>query len=663
MTDPALTSAIDAGIRAHQRGDLAGAMDHYLSALAIDADHARALSLYGLALLHAGRTAEAREPLERAIERGGDQVDVQVNHARYLRATGEIDRAVETLVQATQSTPRDARVWRDLGEARIEQRDFAAAADALDEALQLQPGNLAIALRLARAHAAAGHNPAAFYALEHADKISPDAFETAEVRADMARFNNDWEGLATHAEKMIERAPENPKGWRDLSFALYERSLLRAALTAFSKVLELEGRTPANLVAYGRVALQAGLPATAGEAFDEAEVSAAADATLHAAQSERYAAEGLTEKALERAEQAVALDPGYTPAYPHLSALRRGKMMDTEIAALKEQMSTETLPPERRSMAAFVLGHHYDAIDDIENAFETYKKANLLAEAYREMNRLHYSPADMDARTQQILSHFQSIDAPAPEAGDEFAEKPTPIFLVGAPRSGATLAESVLGAHSRVFAGGELPAASTLLHFFLQREAFAGPLSEFERTKYLTGYWEQAPETDGAAFLTDTALGNIEAVGLIAHLFPDAPIIRIRRNPVETGFTIFRSEFTKHWAFTHDLELIAHYLKRVETLADYWSSLLGDRLVTVQYEDLASDFEPAARRLTAAAGLEWEPAQAERAAPGSATLSAVSVREPVELRSRAAAYGARLDPLREALERYGVDLETGALKG
>lgn len=663
MTKAAYDAALAAGIAAQRNRDTAEALRQYEAALAIAGDEPEALSLYGIALLHAGRRDDSEASLRKAVEKAPDLPGARLNLAEFYRATGQIERAADEWRRVVELAPENAYAWTQLGESYISKGEFERAADALDSALQHDSGNLRLALRLARAHAQAGNYPAAFFALEHADKLEPDAAETLRVRLDIARANRDWSAVARFAEQIIGKTSDNAAAWRDLAIAHFERGLTRAALQAFEKVLELEGRTAANLAAYAGVALQAGLPAKAGEALDEAE-GFGPDAALKSTQALRHLQQGDLARALSCCEEAVAIDPGHIPAYPQLSALRKGKLKDVEIAALRRVVDDASIAATRRSMASFVLGHHYDAVGEVDAAFQEYQRANALAREHRRRERIEYTTESAARRLSDVIGRFSSAEDFTRFRAPARTMPATPIFIMGAPRSGTTLVESVIAAHSRVRAGGELPTMSTLLQLFGGRGALAGGLTAEERERYVSAYWTQAPDLGGADYLTDKGLLNLESVGLIAQMFPTAPVIRIRRNPVETGLSIYSHEFTKFWPFTDDLALIANFLAQNERLAAHWSAMLGDRFTTVQYETIVADFDAGARLLIAACGLDWQDACAARqgeSAP-SATISAAQVREPVVLSQRAKAYERHLEPLVRALEAEGLDLETGALK-
>ena len=663
MSDAAANSILAEGFEAHRKGDLKTALARYEAALAENPADPDALSVYGMALLHARRTDEAEAPLVKAIELSPESPGYHANLAEYCRATGQIDRAIEELETATRLAPDFAKAWQILGESLIAKREYEKAAEALDRALILDSGNLALALRLARAHAAAGNYPAAFYALEHADKLKPDAPETLQVRLDFARVNRDWPTLERTSQQLLSKQPKNAAAWRDLALAFYESARLRASLEAFENVLKFEGRTPPNLTAYASVALRAGLTEKASAALEEADRQKP-NAALRSTQSLHRLQEGDIEQALSLAEEAVLLDPDYLPVYPHLSALRKGKLKESEIEALTRRVEEASRSPAERSMASFVLAHHHDAKGDIDRAFQEYARANAFANENRRLENVEYDASGAEQRIKSIWDRFSDQEDFAAATSGAAESPATPIFIMGAPRSGTTLLESVVGAHSGVHAGGELPAMATLLELFMQRGAFAGPLSEDERAHFAGAYWAQAPALDGARFMTDKGLLNADAVGLIAQLFPASPIIRVRRNPVETALSIYRHEFTKYWAFTGGFEDIAHFLALREKTAAHWESVLGDRFVTVQYEPFVENFDAEARRLVELCGLDWEEGCAERGKPGSAasTISAVQVREPVSLSGRAQAYAAHIEPLLRALEAAGLDLETGALK-
>ncbi|MCZ6526671.1 MAG: sulfotransferase [Gammaproteobacteria bacterium] len=316
---------------------------------------------------------------------------------------------------------------------------------------------------------------------------------------------------------------------------------------------------------------------------------------------------------------------------------------------------------EHRIDLAFTLGRAYEVKENYQSAYEAYDLANRLSLDQGRSLKLHYDHNESAARTERIKALFNpdAIQHPLDDAD------PCPIFIVGMPRSGTTLVESTIAAHSRVFAGGERPLfpqiLNTTLSFSSQNDLALPPRSTLE--EWAMTYLSDRPDIGTADYFTDKNPLNIEAVGLIAVLFPNAPIVHIRRNPVETCFSIFKHKFSKFWSFAHSLSDIAHFYGQYALLVSHWQQLLGDRFLTIQYEELATNFSTMAPVLINHCGLEWEAQcldfqKENRAIP---TLSAVQIREPVKLSFAVAKnYQEFIAPLIEGLRSVGVDLDTGA---
>jgi hypothetical protein len=175
-------------------------------------------------------------------------------------------------------------------------------------------------------------------------------------------------------------------------------------------------------------------------------------------------------------------------------------------------------------------------------------------------------------------------------------------------------------------------------------------------------YFSDLP-TGAADHITDKHPRNLEAVGLIARMLPNAFIVHVRRNPLETCLSVFRQEFNKHWTFTHRMGDIAECYVRYTQLAAHWARTLPDRFMTVQYEDFVANFPSAAPQLLHACGLSWEPQclEFQKTSRAIATFSTVQARAAVASgNGRVQKYEKHLGPLRAALEAAGVNIETGA---
>ncbi|WP_428332884.1 tetratricopeptide repeat-containing sulfotransferase family protein [Novosphingobium sp.] len=237
-----------------------------------------------------------------------------------------------------------------------------------------------------------------------------------------------------------------------------------------------------------------------------------------------------------------------------------------------------------------------------------------------------------------------------------------PVFIVGLARSGSTLVEQILACHPDVHGGDEarhLPAAidaSGLRGW----PGMMGVLRQDHVDVMACAWLAAASAPAGAARrITDKLLSNCFFLGLIAVLFPNAKVIQIVRDPVDTCVSAFTTLFARDMAHSYDFGELARYHQRHVDLMDHWHSVLPPgMLTTVHYEDVVRDLEGEARRLVAFVGLEWDPACLAFHASARAvrTASVAQVRRPLYASSiaRWRRYGPALDPLIAALTPHPI---------
>lgn len=663
MTDSAFDDLVNRGAAAHQANRYEEALAAYKQALEINPTDAEVNSLYGLALTHLGRLEEARAVLEKAVEQEPEEIGFRLNLVEYLEKSQQLDRAeyeIDIVVSLDAKFPRS---WEKKGDVSLKRKKLDAAANAYSTASMLEPDNFRVAMKLARAHAVLGNFKQAHDALDIAERLEPQRIEMFDLRCALLTEERDWRGLEFASRLWSASDPENPAAWHRLTQATFEQGLYRQSIDVYDKVLQLAPRSAMNLAAFGRICLHAMDFDKAAAALDEAEVLDSHLTDMLAAKGLLLTYLGRFEEAEKYCRQCLDIDPDYAPVYTQLTRLTSGHLTDSEMTTLARLNEDESKPVENRVIAGFALAHGQDAAGDIEAAFASYEKANSMRCNHIRAERLVYDRAQTEARTKRLIDLFaEPSDLKAPTS------EMTPIFIVGMPRSGTTLVEGTLSAHSRIVACGERVTMPQILDAYLTTLAATDDLAVSGKVlqEWADYYLQETPFRAPADHMTDKNPLNFEAVGLIARLFPKAVIINMRRNPVETGLSIFRQEFTKFWTFSHRLEDIGHYYGHYARLVDHWQKHFPDRFITIQYEDFAENFDSAAPALLDACGLAWEDAcrYFQKKAPAIATFSAVQAREPVVVRrGKAKAYASHLGPLIDALNAANVNPDTGELRG
>ena len=245
---------------------------------------------------------------------------------------------------------------------------------------------------------------------------------------------------------------------------------------------------------------------------------------------------------------------------------------------------------------------------------------------------------------------------------------PAPVFIVGMPRSGTTLCEQILAAHSGVHGAGE---RSALRHIFT---ALGGAADEPEAVHRIAGL--QVPVLDHAAKLyldelhglapdkqriVDKMPGNYGLLGLVGRMLPAAKIIHCVRDPRDIGLSIFTYRFHGYHPYAHDLADIGWTIAQQLRLMDHWRRVLPNPILTVALADWVHDFDGTLDRVLTHLDLPPDPNcacfyEVDRTVR---TVSRAQVRQPVNAKglNRWVGYAEQLQPLVSALRDAGLRLE------
>jgi hypothetical protein len=214
-----------------------------------------------------------------------------------------------------------------------------------------------------------------------------------------------------------------------------------------------------------------------------------------------------------------------------------------------------------------------------------------------------------------------------------------PIFVLGWPRSGTTLVEQIISAHSQIIGGGEinlvhkatLPMKGSGCQYAkVFQDKFSSPQIAWEKTAML--YHHLVKERFGQnGKIVDKSLNNSRYLGLISRIFPKSPIIWLRRKPLDAAWSCYRTCFSGNMAWSWSLSDIAEHFANEDRLFQHWKNLLGDKILVVPYESLVSQPEVWERKIIHHCELPTENLLAtfysvERAVT---TSSSIQVRQPI----------------------------------
>lgn len=419
--------------------------------------------------------------------------------------------------------------------------------------------------------------------------------------------------------RVLDRYPLKGPLWTDLALALRDLGRHSAAADAAARAAGLDDRSPTASVRLGEILLSLNERERANAAF----------------------------------RRALALEPANVSA---LRGLCQTEAVGAESAVVRQMLSlceSTSLTPTERAGLHYALTQVFRQAGRDEQFLHHLWTANA--------NQRALCP-DGRAKYEEIFDRLESAFTPAAFAKVTPVDRvrPTPIFILGMPRSGTTLVEQLLAAHPDVAGGGELDYVRRPLRRAVER-ATGQPFPERfetippqELNAMARAYARRLDLIgDGRAFVTDKTPGNFHVLGLLRILFPQGRIVHVARDPMDTCFSILQYPFDDRSPHTCDVELLAYAYGRYRRLMDRWREKFGDGFIAVEYERLVEAPADEARRLFEYCGLEWKDAYLEfhRAGRAVRTFSTTQVRQPIYRTSVGAwrRYETALEPLARAL--------------
>lgn len=363
-------------------------------------------------------------------------------------------------------------------------------------------------------------------------------------------------------------------------------------------------------------------------------------------------------------EKAIAINGNLDKATAALSHMRRQTPESNHIAELVERLDNYDGDLREEMRLRFALAKEYDDTGSYAEAFATISEVSA-----RWRRKIDYS-IEQDARLFESLREcFTPAAVAAAGPGHESTE---PIFVIGMPRTGTTLTERIISSHSAVYSAGELnsmglligAAANARAGSVLTPEAVSGALGADFR-KLGERYIELTrPATGHTPHFVDKMPLNFLCTGFILLALPNARVVCVRRNPMDTCLSNFRQLFAltnRYYAYSYDILDCGRYYLMFDRLMHHWDELFPGRVLQINYEDIVNEQESGSRELIAFCGLDWEERclDFDKNEAPVATASSAQVRQPVyrTALARWKNYEEQLEPLAALLSEGGVATE------
>lgn len=655
--------------------------------------HAYALHLLGIIAYQVGKMTLAIQLIVQAIQSKDHIALFHSNLGEMYRQLQEIDLSIQCGQRAVTLEPNSANAWSNLGITYYDAKQYDQAKNCHQRALALNPQLSCSLNNLGSIYKTQDHTTLAIEFYHAAINASPYFVEPLNNLGVLFLQKQEFKQAWQHLNQAIVLAPNFADAHCNLGLALLGLEQSANALVHFEKTLQLKPDYAEAYYGYAKVYLHQ-------HNFTESEYAIRKAITLNPEQVEFYQLladiyheQGHYTQALMHLDQALAMDPTLSNLYlskgnvlmgmgeisqaeeqflkvtthpnpntrvnAHYSLVQLSKVNPDNgslHALLSIAKDVQALSPSQLEYLYFALGKCYDDIGEWSKAFNYFTEGCRL-----KRHRITYDIAEHIQFTHKLIHCFTEHTIEHLKA---FANSSAlPIFIVGMPRSGSTLVEQVLSEHSDVYGAGELKYLNNLI-----QRPFKSPLGtlyypdnilhlspEICRAitdNYVTYLQHHSPR---ALRITDKMPYNYVAIGLIHALLPNAKIIHVKRNPIDTCLSCYTKLFTEGQLYSYDLTELGQYYQCYERIMDHWRRILpSNAWLDVEYEAMVNNLETEAHRLIDFCDLAWDPAclnfyESKRQVR---TASFVQVRQPIYTSSveRWCRYEQELEPLIKVLK-------------
>jgi len=319
---------------------------------------------------------------------------------------------------------------------------------------------------------------------------------------------------------------------------------------------------------------------------------------------------GNKDVAIKLYKNAIKFDPNNLGFYYNLSRIDESTFSTVNIDHIKKVLGNKDCSNFNKSSGFFILAQDQRRKKNLKEEFQHLMQAHKFF--YNSNEKFNNQISFFWIRLMpKIIKRFNfTIEEVIPK-------KIRPIFIVGLPRSGSTLIESILcSGKKKIPNGGETAIINrTIMNnnnkFFYDKNF----LQDYEKLQINKKSFLKKT-TDQYKLLnligknkdnifTDKSLENFFYIELIVKLFPDSKIVICKRNIFQIIISIYQN-FLPKIAWSHSIDNILEYIDNYLKIIDNFEIKYPNRIHVVELEKLTEDPINLSKDLFNFCNLEWD---------------------------------------------------------
>ncbi len=618
VANPSKEQIIDQAIQFHLKGNISEAIKYYQELISQGCNDHRVFSNYGVILKNLGKLKEAELSYRNAIEIKPDFAEAYSNLGNILKDLGNLEEAEISTRKAIELKPDYAVANYNLGNILKDLGNLKEAELYTQKAIAIKPDFAEAYSNLGNILKDLGNLKEAELYTRKAIDIKPDYAAAYSNLGNILIDIGNLKEAELSTQKAIAIKPDFAEAYSNLGNILKDLGNLEEAEISTRKAIELKPNFANAHYNLGNILRDLGN-------LEEAEISTRAAIEIKSDYADAHCNLGFILCDLGNLKEAeisliksIELKPDFAKAYYALSLL---KSSDDNMIWQKQLFSKSILNNKLKK----------DQIDIYfarANIFHKEKNFKESATYLDKANKLKLIIKPSNAKILINQSNLLLIESNKKDIKqEERVNYPQSIFIVGMPRSGSTLLESILSMNNVV---NDLGESEILEESFLEKKRVNQVLTLAERYyKKIIALKKQS------AITTNKNLYNYQYAGIIAGQIPNAKIIHCFRNPLDNILSIYRAHFDRGNEYSSSLvDCTRVYLDQEEIMTQY-KKRFRSTIYDLNYDLLVSDPNKEIKSLISWLGWKWDDTYlSPHLNPRSvSTASNVQVRSPINSKS------------------------------
>jgi tetratricopeptide (TPR) repeat protein len=600
------------------QGRLEEAEAAFRKALELQPGFAEAHYNLGNTLLAAEKHEDAVAAYRQALALKPDHVPAMENLGEAFLRLGGLDEAMEVFEKILQFKPERAHTHFKIGNVFYDSYRYHDAEASYRKALELDPDHLEVRLNLATTLRRLRRRAEANELYKHLLARPPRDPNLLNKLGNILIVDEQWNEAIALLQRAVELRPDFAEAHLNLGLALRGGTRFEESLLAYRRAIELQPNLAKALLELGKVSSERKERGEAVEFFQRALRSDSASASTCVDLAREFSGLGRRDEARECFDKAFALHSASPHAYIHYADFHSFTSDDPAIDKMESLLAAEDISRTSACCLNFALGKAYEGIDRHDDAFISFETGNRLR-----LEELEHAEEEVYWNWDAVREAWGERRAHGNDFRDSIARHESkrdngliPVFIIGLSRGGRSLVNSVIDQHPAAFGADEASDWVDAIGKIATQERIAEPFPQLlaRYTKlavrdisrlYMDTIRRRSPNS---RVIANSNPNNLSCSTLILEGLPNAKIIHCVRHPMDHCLSIYFKLYETDHKYSYDLESLANFYLGYARFMNECYRLFGDRILTVQYEELIHSPLDVAERIFEHCDLDFDPA-------------------------------------------------------